>query len=196
MLLVEDHQLVLSIVLEYVNSLISAGEVAGLYLPEELEGTSSWSRRFNTELASSSALLAQLAPAATEEGWYGTVHEFFIARIRRNLHIVVVADPSHPDFAHNCESNPALFTGCNILWMEGWSEKTMAKIPKQLLKKLHVNLQDDDKTVVLELLQHVHETELQAGAGTPRQYISLVNTYESVLRLKRSVQSSQQGGFC
>lgn len=36
-LYIEDHQLLLDEFLEYLNSLISAGEVPGLYTPEELE---------------------------------------------------------------------------------------------------------------------------------------------------------------
>ena len=36
-LFIEDHQLVQNSFLEYLNSLISAGEVPGLYTPEELE---------------------------------------------------------------------------------------------------------------------------------------------------------------
>jgi dynein heavy chain 2 len=36
-LYIEDHQLVQPEFLEYINSLISAGEVPGLYTPEELE---------------------------------------------------------------------------------------------------------------------------------------------------------------
>ena len=37
MLYVEDHQILTSEFLELLNSLISAGEVPGLYSPEELE---------------------------------------------------------------------------------------------------------------------------------------------------------------
>ena len=36
-LFIEDHQLPQPEFLEYLNSLISAGEVPGLYTPEELE---------------------------------------------------------------------------------------------------------------------------------------------------------------
>jgi dynein heavy chain 2 len=36
-LFIEDHQLPQEEFLEYLNSLISAGEVPGLYTPEELE---------------------------------------------------------------------------------------------------------------------------------------------------------------
>lgn len=36
-LFIEDHQLVLPEFLEYMNSLISSGEIPGLYTPQELE---------------------------------------------------------------------------------------------------------------------------------------------------------------
>jgi len=36
-LFIEDHQILQDEFLEYLNSLISAGEVPGLYTPQELE---------------------------------------------------------------------------------------------------------------------------------------------------------------
>ena len=62
-LLLEDHQLVEPQFLELINSLLSAGEVPGLYSPEELE-----------------PLLAPLRDMASEVGFRGTLISFFAAR--------------------------------------------------------------------------------------------------------------------
>ena len=59
-LLVEDHQFVEQQFLELVNSLLSAGEVPGLYTHEELE-----------------PLLAPIKDQASEAGFRGTIAQFF-----------------------------------------------------------------------------------------------------------------------
>ena len=59
-LLLEDHHFVEPQFLELVNSLLSSGEVPGLYTPEELE-----------------PLLAPLRDQASEEGFRGTLANYF-----------------------------------------------------------------------------------------------------------------------
>lgn len=59
-LLLEDHQFVDPTFLELINSLLSAGEVPGLYSPEELE-----------------PLLTPLRDMASEAGFRGTLINFF-----------------------------------------------------------------------------------------------------------------------
>jgi len=59
-LLLEDHQFVDPTFLELVNSLLSAGEVPGLYSPEEIE-----------------PILAPLRDMASEAGFRGTLINYF-----------------------------------------------------------------------------------------------------------------------
>ena len=59
-LLLEDHQFVEGTFLELVNSLLSAGEVPGLYTPEELD-----------------PLLAPLRDEASEVGFRGTLIQYY-----------------------------------------------------------------------------------------------------------------------
>ena len=59
-LLLEDHQFVEGNFLELVNSLLSAGEVPGLYTPEEFE-----------------PILAPLRDQASEAGFRGTLAQYF-----------------------------------------------------------------------------------------------------------------------
>ena len=77
-LLVEDFQIIEESILEIVNSLISSGEVPGLYTHEELE-----------------PLLAPLRERMREEGGFRTPYEYFVARVKKFLHIVLCMDPGH-----------------------------------------------------------------------------------------------------
>ena len=108
-LILEDHQVDASY-LELINSLMSAGEVPGLYTPEELE-----------------PLLGSLRDQASQDGFRGTLVAYFASRVRRNLHIVLIMDSLSNDFTANCESNPAFYKNCAFQWMQGWSKDSMTQ---------------------------------------------------------------------
>uniref|UniRef100_A0A2C9K0V1 Dynein heavy chain AAA module D4 domain-containing protein n=1 Tax=Biomphalaria glabrata TaxID=6526 RepID=A0A2C9K0V1_BIOGL len=114
-LILEDHQFVEPQFLELINSLLSAGEVPGLYSPEELE-----------------PLLSPLRDMASEVGFRGTMISFFSTRVMTNLHIVLIMDNSNSNFILNCESNPAFYKQCAVQWMEGWCRDSMLKVGTRL----------------------------------------------------------------
>jgi dynein heavy chain 2 len=99
--------------------LISAGEVPGLYTPEELE-----------------PLLAQLKDEMSAQYEYKTTFEFFVSRIKKNLSIVLSLDYSHPKFVQNCSSNPALYSKCNIIWCEGWNKDALMTVARNELQEI------------------------------------------------------------
>lgn len=107
-LLLEDYQFVDAAILELINSLLSAGEVPGLYSPEELE-----------------PLLSPLRDQASQDGFRGTLFSYFASRVAQNVHIVIIMDSSAPLFTANCEANPAFYKSCSFQWMEGWSKESM-----------------------------------------------------------------------
>lgn len=46
----------------------------------------------------------------------------------KNLHIALIMDSSNQEFSVQCESNPALYKKCSVLWMEGWARDTMIQV--------------------------------------------------------------------
>jgi dynein heavy chain 2 len=110
---IEDFQITKESILETINSLISSGEAPGLYTHEELE-----------------PLMAGLRKAMEEEDHDArTPYEFFINRIRKHLHIVLCMDPNHPSFLYRCESNPALYGLCTVMWIGEWRNSSLKEIP-------------------------------------------------------------------
>lgn len=126
-LLVEDFQIVNEYILEVINSLLSSGEVPGLYTHEELE-----------------PLLGPLREEMREEGTFRTPYEFFVSRVKKNLHIVLLMDPGHPRMLYRCESNPALYSQCAVLWIGEWRNTTLRVIPTLIegVKELLSNIND------------------------------------------------------
>uniref|UniRef100_A0A8C9YHS7 Cytoplasmic dynein 2 heavy chain 1 n=1 Tax=Sander lucioperca TaxID=283035 RepID=A0A8C9YHS7_SANLU len=179
-LLLEDYQFVHPAFLEMVNSLLSSGEVPGLYTPEELE-----------------PLLASLKDAASQDGFTGPLYNYFSHRIQQNLHIVLIMDCSNSSFTINCESNPAFYRKCSVQWMEGWSESSMKKIPELLLAKTEGGGEENERATkgkssdLCRLFLMVHESCREHGA-TPRQYMAFLHVYTALFNRKLSQLTTRQ----
>ncbi|NXV90779.1 DYHC2 protein, partial [Calonectris borealis] len=178
-LMLEDYQFVHSTFLEMINSLLSSGEVPGLYKIEELE-----------------PLLSPLKDQASQDGFTGPIFNYFTYRIQQNLHVVLIMDSTNLNFTINCESNPALYKKCQVLWMETWSENSMKKIPEMLLYdsdeqektgKAHKELKKKHSGSDSEFLQSflaIHESCKTYGA-TPSRYMTFLHIYNTINNSKR-----------
>ncbi|XP_044894140.1 cytoplasmic dynein 2 heavy chain 1 isoform X9 [Felis catus] len=178
-LLLEDYQLVHPTFLEMINSLLSSGEVPGLYTLEELE-----------------PLLLPLKDQASQDGFFGPVFNYFTYRIQQNLHIVLIMDCTNLNFIINCESNPALHKKCQVLWMEGWSDSSMRKIPEMLFSETDGEEKYSDKKRKEEKKKHsvdpdflksfllIHES-CKAYGATPSRYMTFLRVYSAISSSKK-----------
>ncbi|KAM8977653.1 cytoplasmic dynein 2 heavy chain 1 [Pelodytes ibericus] len=183
-LLLEDYQFVHPTFLEMINSLLSSGEVPGLYTTEELE-----------------PLLSPLKDQASEDGFTGPVFGYFTHRVRQNLHIVLIMDCTNANFTINCESNPALYKKCSVQWMEGWSDTSMKKIPGMLLRypsgdgKVQPDAQfhkiSSGESEFLSSFLMIHES-CKAYGATPSRYMTFLRVYESLFNSKKTELTKRQ----
>ncbi|XP_028817493.1 cytoplasmic dynein 2 heavy chain 1 isoform X3 [Denticeps clupeoides] len=185
--LLEDYQFVHPSFLEMVNSLLSSGEVPGLYSPEELE-----------------PLLSSLKDQASQDGFTGPVFNYFANRIQQNVHTVLIMDCTNTNFTINCESNPALYRKCSVQWMEGWSESSMKKIPEMLLSRIFgeedIGGLDTGKKKKKSVAAHadlsrsflmIHDSCREHGA-TPNQYMAFLHVYSSIYSHKQAELTKRQ----
>ncbi|KAI8842138.1 dynein heavy chain and region D6 of dynein motor-domain-containing protein [Chytridium lagenaria] len=164
--IMEDYQISNGIFLEYVNSLLSGGEVPGLYAPEELD-----------------ALLSTLKDQHSQEGFRGTLFDFFVSRIKRNLHVVLILDSASPKLTPYCEANPALYTRCQIVWMDNWMPDSMEVYVRDCFTQNQLLAEIKDLDVVIKTLLLIHNSNSTRGA-TPRSLINYVKTYEHIFTFK------------
>lgn len=186
--LIEDHNLISLQFLDMINSLLSAGEVPGLYTPEELE-----------------PLLTPLRINASNEGYSGNLISYFAQTVRKNLHVILIADVTSPDFVQNCESNPALYKECQVQWMEYWSEKTMIRLPKMLLtQEERVEGDDIGKKDEKKKVRHVSggddllnsfyriESTLPPEKTSVKKYVTFIKTYQDVYNREKNEITTRQ----
>ncbi|KAK9815706.1 hypothetical protein WJX72_008353 [[Myrmecia] bisecta] len=172
-LFLEDHQLEDPAILECINSLLSGGEVPGLFSNEELESS-----------------LAPLRDAAAAQGFMGqSLFGFFTAAVQRNLRIVVSMDPANPAFQARCEANPALFTRCSIQWLPQWGPEGAQAVPAAQLADLLADSPDELRRTLIAQLIAIHES--RRGAP-PRQFVTFVGMYRKLYVKKRDELTQQQ----
>jgi dynein heavy chain 2 len=176
-LYIEDHNMHYDFVLEAVNSILSSGDVPGLYTQEELAPT-----------------LEPLKDVMEEEGAFNfrSPYEFFISRVVRNLHVCLGMDPTNDQFLKRCQSNPAITTACEIVWMGSWRHDSMMEIPDLLLPTLMAEANDERLPQfvvdIYETCQFVKENSIFDSpelTSTPRDLIAFLNCYRHLYSLKR-----------
>lgn len=167
-LYVEDHQLVTKQVLESLNSLVSSGEVPGLYKNEELV-----------------PLLEPVKERMQEQADLHScrsAYDFFRREVRSNLHVVLSMDHTDELFQLNCEANPALYTVCSILWMGDWRPASVRDFPKLYVPE-RFDDEDQKSEELLEACIAIHETCREQGA-TPRDLITFLESFKELYASK------------
>ncbi|CAF1020652.1 unnamed protein product, partial [Adineta ricciae] len=181
-LLIEDYQFIESTFVELINSLLSAGEIPGLYAPDELE-----------------SILSPLREESSQEGFRGTMVQYFAQRVKTNLHIVLIMDFTRPTFTVACQSNPGFFKECAVQWLEGWSERSMLRIPSMVFAKERPDESlkggftekielDDELSKAFYL---IHKT-MDNKYFTPKRFLVLLETYRQVYLTKQHAVSKRQ----
>ena len=171
LLFIEDHQLVTPAILETVNSLLSSGEVPGLFSQLELD-----------------QIFGPLKDHMLAEGTMMSPFDFFTARVKAGLHIALSMDPSDPEWASRTESNPALFTRCSMHWMDSWNEEGMRAVPEMMLREVFEAAEEFDGAAVVEQMSAIQ----RAVGGTPRQFVTFVDQYRRIFMQKREEHMEQR----
>lgn len=167
-LYLEDNHFTQDAILEITNSLLSSGEVPGLYTNEEIEPLISPLKE---------KMLESIGGGGQE---HKTVYDFFISRVCQFVHVVLSMDARHPQFLLRCESNPALYTRCSIVWMGEWSASSMKKIPELLLNGSELV---DSLPKTTGLITSLYDSSKEFGA-TPREFISFLGTWRTLFESK------------
>ena len=82
-------------------SALASGSVPGLFTPEEED----------KELQ----LLRDSLPSDPAAAGFTSVHDYFAARVMRNLHVVLLLDPDGEDLRSYGEAIPALLDACDVV---------------------------------------------------------------------------------
>ncbi|TMW62553.1 hypothetical protein Poli38472_005171 [Pythium oligandrum] len=169
-LYLEDHHFTQDAILEITNSLLSSGEVPGLYTHEEIEPQISPLKEKMLEAIGSGS-----------QTHIRTVYDYFVSRVCQYVHVVLGMDARHPQFLMRCESNPALYTCCAIVWMGEWSPQSMKKIPELLLNGSELV---DTLPKTTPLVASVYESCKGLLGATPRVFVGFLGAWRTLFEAK------------
>lgn len=92
--------------LVYINDLLSSGEIADLFAPEDID-----------------TIVTAVTPAAKSEGLVPTkdnCYKFFIDRVKRNLHMSICFSPVGDGFRNKAKKFPAIINNTVIDYFHPW----------------------------------------------------------------------------
>ena len=115
--LINDNQITNESFLEDINNLLNSGEIPNLWLPEDKD-------TINNELRKTAA----------EKGIFENIYQFFLQRMRDNLHIVLCLSPVGESFRMRIRMFPSLVNCCAINWINAWPEEALLSVSSRFLQ--------------------------------------------------------------
>ena len=109
--------------MEDINNILNSGEVPNLFEADEYE-----------------RVIIGCRPGAKEagiaEGNRDEIFNFFINRVRNNLHIVLAMSPVGSAFRTRCRMFPSLVNCCTIDWFIEWPREALLSVSQSAFEQV------------------------------------------------------------
>ncbi|CAK9054035.1 Dynein axonemal heavy chain 2 (Axonemal beta dynein heavy chain 2) (Ciliary dynein heavy chain 2) [Durusdinium trenchii] len=175
-----DTEIVEESFLEDVANMLSSGEVPNLFTGDELSTV-----RASLEKAGKEAKIAQ-----TPEAMY----DFFISRVRENLHIVFCMSYIGNNFRDYCRMYPSLVSCTTAIWLLPWPAEALTEVALKFLTEgeLEEHLRPPvaeifgaAHTTVMRFSTRIYQEQKRMNYVTPTNYLELVQGYMKMLKDKQ-----------
>lgn len=106
----------------FINDILSAGYVPDLFAKDELDG-----------------ILGKIRGEAKSQGCEDTPYalfNFFVDKVRKNLHMCLCFSPVGETFRKRARSFPGLINSTSIDWFHEWPEDALIGVATRFLKEI------------------------------------------------------------
>ncbi|XP_055336177.1 dynein axonemal heavy chain 7-like isoform X2 [Paramacrobiotus metropolitanus] len=170
--------------LEDVNNLLNSGEVPNLFAADE-----------KIEISEKMRLIdRQRDKLKQTDGSPQALYNFFVARVRNQLHVVLCMSPIGEAFRTRLRKFPSIVNCCTIDWFQSWPEDALSAVAKKFLDD--VDIPPEQKEGCTQLCKDFHTTAINLSGRfrsqlqrynyvTPTSYLELIKTYKMLLSKKR-----------
>ncbi|NXF67302.1 DYH8 protein, partial [Ciccaba nigrolineata] len=165
--------------LEYINTLLSSGEISNLFARDELD-----------------EITQALIPVMKKEmprcsPTFDNLYEYFLTRAKKNLHVVLCFSPVGEKFRARSLKFPGLISGCTMDWFSRWPKEALVAVASYFLSEFNIVCSASVKTQVVETMGLFHDIVSESCENyfqryrrrtyvTPKSYISFINGYKEV----------------
>ncbi|VDK75265.1 unnamed protein product, partial [Onchocerca ochengi] len=162
--IVEDYQLLHDTFLQSINSLLSSGDLPGIFSVQEFD-----------------SFLVSLREQASQDAFQGDLYSYFVMKVKANLHIILILNTDDANFSVKCSSNPSLYKECSIIWNETWNKDALSQLSELILSQHHVKATND---ILMAFGQIYHHCPPEIAP--PAKYIRFIENYICILNKKRT----------
>ncbi|XP_041805872.1 dynein heavy chain 8, axonemal-like [Chelmon rostratus] len=165
--------------LEYLNNILSSGEVSNLFAKDEIQ-------EITQNLIS---VMKKEFPRVPPT--FDNLYDFFISRARKNLHVVLCFSPVGQKFRSRSLKFPGLISGCTMDWFKPWPSEALVAVSNYYLSEFPMVCSADVKASVVSTMGTYHDKVSNICESyferfrrrthvTPKSYLSFINGYKTL----------------
>ncbi|CAO2608635.1 Dynein axonemal heavy chain 8 [Lemmus lemmus] len=165
--------------LEYLNNLLSSGEISNLFARDEMDEITQ------------GLISVMKRELPRHPPTFDNLYEYFITRSRKNLHVVLCFSPVGEKFRARSLKFPGLISGCTMDWFSRWPKEALIAVASYFLADYNIVCSIETKRQVVETMGLFHDMVSESCENyfqryrrrahvTPKSYLSFINGYKNI----------------
>uniref|UniRef100_A0A2K6F192 Dynein axonemal heavy chain 8 n=1 Tax=Propithecus coquereli TaxID=379532 RepID=A0A2K6F192_PROCO len=165
--------------LEYLNNLLSSGEISNLFARDEMDEITQ------------GLISVMKRELPRHPPTFDNLYEYFISRSKKNLHVVLCFSPVGEKFRARSLKFPGLISGCTMDWFSRWPKEALIAVASYFLSGYNIVCSSEIKRQVVETMGLFHDMVSESCENyfqryrrrahvTPKSYLSFINGYKNI----------------